>query len=152
MVFHSEKLLPKKSLKTEHHEPKDSGKRATQTTSTSPKKSPVAEFNKEKVKKSEPVKDRFEGKSRCLLMLNSVFSYIPWGHSTVTDIHFGQNLFSILSSWKAHIRSVLYRYLLDKAVHTTRKFCPVPWKGRAKAGNGRTLDLIDVESPLGMRL
>ena len=42
------------------------------------------------------------------------------GNSTVTDVLFGQNLFSILSSCKAHIRpvgfTVFYRYLLDKAL------------------------------------
>jgi len=55
-----EKPVPKKASKKEPREPKESGKRASHATSTSSKKSPVAEFNEEKVKKTEQVKDRFE--------------------------------------------------------------------------------------------
>ena len=45
------------------------------------------------------------------------------------DVHFGQNSFSSFILWKDHKRpvgfTVLYQYLLDKDVCTTRKFCSV---------------------------
>ena len=73
MVFHREKPVPNKASKKEPREPKESGKRASHATSTSPKKSPVAEFNEEKVKKTEQVKDRFEGQSN--VFVDTKFTY-----------------------------------------------------------------------------
>ena len=51
------------------------------------------------------------------------------GDSTVTDVNFGQNVILYLEflggPHNANGVAVLYRYLLDKAVHTTSKFCSV---------------------------
>lgn len=64
-----------------------------------------------------------------LVHFSSFLAFLLMGNYTVTDVLFGQNLFSILSSCKAHIRpvgfTVLYRYLLDKALNTTIKLFTV---------------------------
>ena len=67
--------------------------------------------------------------------LNSIFKTIVLflGKSTVTDVHFGQNLCFIFSSWN-HItpvgNAVLYQFSLDKAVHTARKIYSVAYRPR----------------------
>ena len=62
---------------------------------------------------------------------------------------------SRFDAYADHIRpvgvAVLYRYLLDRAVHTTGKLCSVACsclgKAEQKADSGCTLGLLQIESP-----